>query len=118
MFRICPNIISNNFTTFDVEIKLPYEMYTTIAPFTNLMRIGNLPFSKITIFVDLDREEMLAFTHKSIGGADEPYAWKVEEVQGPFKFWLFNTKPFLEVILKIKMDHIELCDRCQLIGLK
>ena len=26
MFNICPNIISNNFTTFDIEIKLPYEM--------------------------------------------------------------------------------------------
>ena len=118
MFNICPNIISNNFTTFDIEIKLPYEMYTTIAPFTNLMRIGDLPFSKITISVDLDKGETSAFTHKMIGGAEEPYAFKVEEIPRPFKYWLLDTKSFFEVTLKSKMDHIELCDRCRIIGLK
>ena len=46
MFNIFPNIIANNFTTFDIEIILPFGMYTTFAPFINLMRIGNLPFSK------------------------------------------------------------------------
>merc|ERR1712121_117650 len=100
MFNICPNIISNNFTTFDIEIKLPYEMYTTFAPFINLMRIGNLPFSKITIAVDLVKGEMSAFTHKMIGGTEEPYAFKVEEIQQPFEYWSFDTKSFLEIILK------------------
>ena len=82
------------------------------------MRIGNLPFSKITIAVDLVKGEMSAFTHKMIGGTEEPYAFKVEEIQQPFEYWSFDTKSFLEIILKSKMNHIELCDNCRIMSIK
>ena len=117
MFNICPNIISNNFTTFDIEIKLPTEMYTTFAPFINLMRIGNLPFSKFTIAVDLDKGEMSAFTHMMIGGWEEPYAFRVEEIQRSFEYWSFYTESFLETILESKLDHMELCDDCKIVNM-
>ena len=85
MFNICPDIIANNFTTFDIEIKLPFGMYTTIAPFTNLMRIGDFPFSKITIAVNLVNGETSAFTHKIVEGAKVPNTFEVEEIQNNFE---------------------------------
>ena len=118
MFNIFPNIIANNFTTFDIEIILPFGMYTTFAPFINLMRIGNLPFSKFTIAVDLDSGEMSAFTHMMIRGRNEPYAFGVEEIQRSFEYWSFDTKFFLETILKSKLNHIELCDNCRIANIK
>ena len=76
--------------------------------------MGNFPFGKITIAVNLVNGEMSAFTHKMIEGAKVPYTFKVEGIQNNFEYWLFDAKSFLDIIWEARFDHIKSCDRCRI----